>query len=509
MNIANFLQRSGRMYRDSYALALGSRGSATYGQLSSRAAKLAGTLLQKFNLTAGDRVAIIAKNVPEYLEIIYGCWHAGLIIVPINAKLHVNEYAFILKDSGARLCFLSEDLSFSFKSIDGSKLEKVFKLGTPTYDELFDYKEVQIASCDSDTIAWIFYTSGTTGQPKGAALTHRNLLAMCHCYFTDVDCEGVSEAILHVAPMSHGSGLYSLAHVMRGTVNVFPESGGFDVREVFNLISSWPNVVFFAAPTMIKRLVESEIRADTANLKTIIYGGGPMYLDDLKAGLKRFGAKFSQLYGQGETPMTITAMNERIHAANTHPRWESRMMSVGTPQSAVEVKVVGRSGAELEVGETGEIIVRGDTVMSGYWNNDLASKKSLRDGWLYTGDNGFFDEDGFLTLQGRSNDLIISGGSNIYPRELEELLLTHADISEVSVIGKPDPEWGETVVAYLVLVPGVELDTAGLDQFCIDNIARFKRPKHYRAVTELPKNNYGKVLKTCLREIETKRNDAS
>lgn len=162
------------MYRDSYALALGSRGSATYGQLSSRAAKLAGTLLQKFNLTAGDRVAIIAKNVPEYLEIIYGCWHAGLTIVPINAKLHVNEYAFILKDSGARLCFLSEDLSFSFKSIDGSKLEKVFKLGTPTYDELFDHKEVQIASCDSDTIAWIFYTSGTTGQPKGAALTHRD-----------------------------------------------------------------------------------------------------------------------------------------------------------------------------------------------------------------------------------------------------------------------------------------------------------------------------------------------
>ena len=184
-------------------------------------------------------------------------------------------------------------------------------------------------------------------------------------------------------------------------------------------------------------------------------------------------------------------------------------MSVGTPQSAVEVKVVNQSGAELKVGETGEIIVRGDTVMSGYWNNDYASEQTLRDGWLYTGDNGFFDEDGFLTLQGRSNDLIISGGTNIYPRELEELLVVHADVSEVSVIGKPDPEWGEAVVAYLVLARGVELDAAGLDQFCIDNIARFKRPKHYRVVTELPKNNYGKVLKTRLREIETNRNDVS
>ena len=497
------------MYRDSYALALGSKAIATYGQLSTRAAKLARTLLESLNLAAGDRVAIIAKNVPEYLEIIYGCWHAGLIIVPVNAKLHANEYSYILRDSGARLCFLSDDLSFSSKSIDGPDLEKVIKIGTPTYDELFECEEVQIASRHGDMIAWIFYTSGTTGQPKGAALTHRNLLAMCHCYFTDVDCEGVSKAILHVAPMSHGSGLYSLAHIMQGRVNVFPESGGFDVQEVFKLITSWPNVVFFAAPTMIKWLVESKIRADTDNLKTIIYGGGPMYLDDLKAGLKRFGAKFSQLYGQGETPMTITSMNERIHAENTHPRWESRMMSVGTPQSAVEVMVVNQSGAELEVGETGEIIVRGDTVMSGYWNNDYASEQTLRDGWLYTGDNGFFDEDGFLTLQGRSNDLIISGGTNIYPRELEELLIAHADVSEVSVIGKPDPEWGEAVVAYLVLARGVELDAAGLDQFCIDNIARFKRPKHYRVVTELPKNNYGKVLKTRLREIETNRNDVS
>ena len=207
--------------------------------------------------------------------------------------------------------------------------------------------------------------------------------------------------------------------------------------------------------------------------------------------------------------MTITAMSERIHADNTHPRWENRMKSVGTAQSAVEVKVVNQSGEELNAGETGEIIVRGDTVMSGYWNNDFASAETLKDGWLHTGDNGVFDDDGFLTLQGRSKDLIISGGTNIYPREIEELLVTHAGISEDSVIGRPDPEWGETVVAYLVLDPGAELNVGKLDQFCIDNIARFKRPKHYRAVTELPKTNYGKDLKTHLRKMENERHDVN
>jgi len=509
MNIANFLLRSGRMYRDSCALALGRRSVASYGQLSARAAKLAGALQSDPNLEVGDRVAIIAKNRPEYLEIIYGCWHAGLIVVPINSKLHVNELSFILEDSGAKLCFMSGDLSATSRYIKSSWLEKIIEIGTSDYIGLFEGKESQIVSCDKDEIAWIFYTSGTTGKPKGAALSHRNLLAMCHCYFTDVDCEGVSETMLHIAPMSHGSGLYSLAQIMRGRVNVFPESAGFDVNEVFSLIQSWPNVCFFAAPTMIKRLVDSDTEGDTVNLKTIIYGGGPMYLGDLKAGLKRFGAKFSQLYGQGETPMTITAMSERIHADNTHPRWENRMKSVGTAQSAVEVKVVNQSGEELNAGETGEIIVRGDTVMSGYWNNDFASAETLKDGWLHTGDNGVFDDDGFLTLQGRSKDLIISGGTNIYPREIEELLVTHAGISEVSVIGRPDPEWGETVVAYLVLAPGAELNVGKLDQFCIDNIARFKRPKHYRAVTELPKNNYGKVLKTHLRKMENERHDVN
>ena len=272
--------------------------------------------------------------------------------------------------------------------------------------------------------------------------------------------------------------------------------------EIYSLIGAWPHVVFFAAPTMIKRLLDHPGGEATENLKTILYGGGPMYLDDLLAGIERFGTKFAQLYGQGESPMTITALAAHVIAEREHPRWRERIASVGIAQSAVEVRTVDEAGAALPAGEIGEVIVRGETVMQGYWKNPTATAEALRSGWLHTGDLGCFDPDGFLSLKDRSKDVIISGGSNIYPRELEELLIQHPDIAEVSVVGRPDRQWGEVVVAYLVLRGAAELDAAALGEFCGERIARFKRPKHYRIVAALPKNNYGKVLKKTLREME-------
>ena len=200
--------------------------------------------------------------------------------------------------------------------------------------------------------------------------------------------------------------------------------------------------------------------------------------------------------------MTITALNSGVIADSNHPRWRARICSVGVAQSAVEVRTVDDTGASLACGEVGEVIVRGTTVMSGYWNNPAATAETLRGGWLHTGDLGSFDEEGFLTLKDRSKDLIISGGSNIYPREVEEVLLQHPDIVEVSVIGRPDRDWGESVVAYVVARQSVQLDTSAIDSFCAQRIARFKRPRHYRIVDTLPKNSYGKVLKKALRELE-------
>jgi long-chain acyl-CoA synthetase len=244
---------------------------------------------------------------------------------------------------------------------------------------------------------------------------------------------------------------------------------------------------------------------DTSNLKAIIYGGGPMYVEDCLAGLERFGFKMTQLYGQGESPMTITALNVSHHADNKHPRYLQRLASVGVAQSAVDVRVADDDGGSREAGVVGEILVRGASVMTGYWNNPEATAETIRDGWLHTGDYGVFDEDGFLTLKDRAKDLIISGGSNIYPREVEEVLLQHPSVSEVSVIGRRDREWGEVVVAYVVTAGDNDIDVESLDSHCRNEIARFKRPKHYYQLASLPKNNYGKVLKTELREIDQAR----
>lgn len=351
--------------------------------------------------------------------------------------------------------------------------------------------------------AWLFYTSGTTGRPKGATLTQRNLLMASLSYFADIDPVRPQDGILHAAPLSHGSGLYGLPHVAKGAVSVIPESGGVDGAEVAALLGHWPGLSFFAAPTMIKLLTDHPaIRdGDLARLKTIIYGGAPMYLADLEEALGVFGPRFAQIYGQGESPMTITALSQADHADRSHPRWRERLQSVGVARTDVEVRVVDDSGREVPVGEIGEVVVRGDVVMAGYWRQPEATAESIRDGWLHTGDLGSFDDDGYLTLRDRSKDLIISGGMNIYPREVEEALLRHPGVAAVAVVSRPDPTWGEAVVAFVVTEPGAEpVAAADLDRTCLEHIARIKRPKDYRFVERLPTNNYGKVVKRELRD---------
>ena len=350
-----------------------------------------------------------------------------------------------------------------------------------------------------EDLAWLFYTSGTTGNPKGVMETHRNLLGMTSCYFSDVDPVEPDDAIVYAAPMSHGAGLYNFAHVLKAARHVVPASGGFDPAELCELAEKVGRLSFFAAPTMVKRLVEHVVAtgADPGGFKTIVYGGGPMYVEDIRKGLEVMGNQFVQIYGQGECPMTITALSRQQLGDREHPRWWLRLASVGIAQSLVEVRIAGEDGNTLPTGETGEILVRGDIVMAGYWRDPEATAKTLRDGWLWTGDIGSLDEEGFLTLKDRSKDVIISGGSNIYPREVEEVLLKHPAVREVSVVGRPDPEWGEVVVAFVV-AERVTRET--LDSLCLEHIARFKRPKEYCFVDSLPKNNYGKVLKTELRQ---------
>jgi long-chain acyl-CoA synthetase len=499
MNLAHWLSRAGHAIPDAPAIGFGAKTVYNYRALSLRAAKLAGGLLV-LGLKRGDRVAIISKNQPDYVAIMFGIMHAGLSGVPANAKLHGAELGYILEHSGARVCFVSEDMEAEVAAHAPASLEKMIRIKGADYERLLQADPVPVAEISSDALAWLFYTSGTTGRPKGAMLTHRNLNWASHAYLSEVDETNQGDPILHAAPMSHGSGMYIMPHVAKGGVNVVPESGSFDPQEIFALIEKWPRMSMFAAPTMIKRLVDSDSDCKAENIRTFVWGGAPMYVEDIRRALDRFGPKLAQIYGQGESPMTITKLSKQEVANSAHPRWLDRIASAGTPYSCLEVRVGDAKDDPLPAGEIGEILCRGDIVMAGYWKNEEATAKTLANGWLHTGDVGAFDEDGYLTLKDRSKDLIISGGSNIYPREVEEILLKHENVREVSVIGRPDAEWGEIVVAYVVGGAGEK----ELDALCLSNIARFKRPKHYVFVEALPKNNYGKILKTELRERDAK-----
>jgi len=505
MNLANLLARAADTSPEAPALALGDAVVATYADHADRSARLAGALTGALGLNTGDRVAIAMKNAPEYSEIMFGAWHAGLATVPMNARLHPREFAYILENSGARICFVSEDMADGIAEAakDVPSLEHIVIAGSARYRELASAAHAPIADVAADDLAWLFYTSGTTGRPKGAMLTHKNLRAMNDAYFANVDEIAGEDCIIHAAPYSHGSGLYMLPHVERGACQVIPASGGFDPDEVFALLHEWKGVTFFFAPTMVTRLINAPglAAADTSNLKTIVYGGAPMYAEDCRKALDLLGPKLVQIYGQGESPMTITSLSRAVHTDVGHPRYHARLASVGPAQKGVEVRIADEDDNDLPLGEIGEILVRGDVVMKGYWQNEAATAESLRGGWLHTGDMGAMDEDGFLTLKDRSKDVIISGGSNVYPREVEEILLRHDGVLECSVIGRPHADWGEEIVAFVVPKPGADVREADLDTLCLEHIARFKRPKAYRMIDALPKNNYGKVLKTELRSL--------
>ncbi len=501
MNLALWLERAGKSHGDRPAIGFGERVLHDYAAFAERTARLAGTLTGKFGLKPGDRVVIAAKNCPEYLEILYAIWHAGLAAVPANAKLHAAELGYILEHSGARVCFASPGIDTAIASHAPKSLERMIAVGDTDYQSLLQAEPMALVPREPNDLAWLFYTSGTTGRPKGAMLTHRVLSAMSHAYVSEVDQVMPGDPILHAAPMSHGSGLYIMAHVMRMGVNVVPQSGGFEPEEIFSAARRWPRLSMFGAPTMIKRLVDSGSAGPVENFRTIVWGGAPMYVEDTLRALDRFGPRLAQIYGQGESPMTITHLSKEHIANRDHPRWLDRLASAGKPYACLDVMVADQDDRAVAIGESGEILCRGDVVMPGYWQNPEANAISMRGGWLHTGDVGAFDRDGYLTLKDRSKDVIISGGSNIYPREVEEILLKHDKVREVSVIGRPDREWGEVVVAYVV----GEAKPADLDALCLQSIARFKRPKDYVFIEALPKNNYGKILKTELRAQDAAR----
>ncbi|MDB5451977.1 MAG: AMP-dependent synthetase [Caulobacteraceae bacterium] len=501
MNLAEWLARTARVMPGAPALLTGERLDQDYAGFARRAASLAAGLIGQHGVAPGDRVAILAANSSAYLELMYAAWFAGAAVTPINYKLHPKEAAWIVADCAAKVLVTTPETAAAIAPLVDAAVTRILETGGLDLAALYAADPLpEPLSREAGDLAWLFYTSGTTGRPKGAMLSHANLAAMSFSYLADVDEVLSTDAALYAAPMSHGAGLYNFMHVLRGARHLTPASGGFDAAEILELGHTAGGLSMFAAPTMVRRLVEEAERtgASGEGLRTIVYGGGPMYLADIERAVAVLGPRFVQIYGQGETPMTIGRLPRGLVADRSHPRWRERLASVGLAHSCVEVRIVDDDGRALPPGEAGEVAVKGSSVMLGYWQNPDATAHAIRGGWLHTGDVGVLDEDGFLTLKDRSRDVIISGGSNIYPREVEEVLLAHPKVREAAVLGRPDAEWGEVVVAYVVGAA----TAAELGAHCLEHIARFKRPKDFVTIAELPKNNYGKVLKTALRELD-------
>jgi len=509
MNLGTLFTKSARTYPERAAIVYGDN-SLTYREANERINRVANAF-RSLGINKGQNVAILLHNCPEFLEVLFACFKAGIGTVPINFRLHPKECRYIIDHSEAVAVVLGDDFKDSIYTLKSGmpNVRHYISINQPSkgvlyYEDFIKKHSTNFLDVETDRgdLAWLFYTSGTTGQPKGAMLTHHVLMSMTMNFFADMIPLSSNDVILHAAPLSHGSGLYSIPNVAKGAANAILGSKTFDPKEVFETIERRRVTNIFMAPTMIKRLVTStEIdKYDLSSLRCIHYGGAPIYVEDLKAAVKRLGQIFVQLFGQAESPMTISYLPKEEHILEGTPDQMERLKSAGIPRTDVEVKIVDENDKDLPPGVMGEIVVRGEVVMKGYWKNPHATKDTLRGGWLHTGDLGMMDEKGYIFILDRAKDMIISGGENIYSREIEDVILRHPAVHEVAVIGIPDENWGEAVKALIVVKPGQEITEEEIINFCKQNISSYKKPKSVDFIDEIPKNPYGKILKRELRE---------
>ena len=512
MNLAYLLTRTASRHGDRIATYYGET-TQTYATLDLRVSQLADSL-QRLGVPKGGRIGIVCNLEPRGLECLLGPLRAGMVLVPMNPKLHATEHAYILRNCEASVLLCGSSYTGGFLEIREQLPADMhiiaFDAKPAGLTEVLDYDEfigggrVSVEDCQvsEDDLAWLFYTSGTTGYPKGAMLTHRNLLTMVQMQMLDVTPVQASDRLAYVAPVSHPSGLMAFQHIARGAGHVFPTYQSFSAAGYFEVVERYRVTTTFMVPTMIQLLLEepSRDRYDLSSLHSIVYGGAPMYVDRLREAIEVFGPIFVQIFAQGEAPMACTVLRKDEHAVDSNLAVQ-RLGSAGRECTSVEVRAVDERGQVLPANQTGEIVVRGDLVMKGYWRNPDATAQALRNGWLYTGDIGYFDAEGYLFITDRSKDVIITGGYNVYPREIEEILYQHNAVREASVFGVVDSKWGERIVAALALREGQSLTVDELIQYCRRHLAGYKKPSDVHFLSELPKSGYGKILKRELRQL--------
>ncbi|MEX0729395.1 MAG: AMP-binding protein [Aquisalimonadaceae bacterium] len=498
-------------YRHHVALVFG-EVTYSYGHLDRRVNQLANGL-RDGHVKTGDRVAVLLNNSVESVETVLAASKAAFVHVALNARHTPEEQAGILRDCGATTLIVGaefrgmmerlRELAPALRSIIGVGWEAPGVVG---YDTLLA-QSADTTPCveiDDGAVSRIAYTSGTTGKPKGIVYTYARYSQRINNFFAALEYRlDVEDSIIHVGPLSHAAGNYLIPYYLRGARNIVAPR--FDPATMLELIERERVTHLFLVPMMLTRLLDhldsSERRYDLSSLRRINYGTAPTPEGDLRRGIRRFGPIFRQHLGMSECPQPLTVLYPREHVLEGDPKLVRRLASCGRPTVNVDITIRDDKGGELPGGEIGEIAIAAQGIGDvAYWNRPDLRAEVVRDGWFYTGDRGWFDDDGYLFIAGRNKDMIISGGFNIYSREVEVALECHAEVFEAAVIGVPDPEWGESVVAFVVPRQGSRPSEADIIAHCREHIASYKKPRHVRFLEALPRNNAGKLDRQALRD---------
>jgi acyl-CoA synthetase (AMP-forming)/AMP-acid ligase II len=448
-------------------------------------------------------------------ESMFACFRLGAVWVPTNFRQTPDEVAYLAQASGAAAMICHRDFPEHAQAVRDALpgLRFVVSIGGADFGEDYDGlvgrhagQPAPTAMVEHDDPCWFFFTSGTTGRPKAAVLTHGQMAFVITNHLCDL-MPGTThqDASLVVAPLSHGAGVHGLVQVARAVKTVLLSGDRFDVDEAWALVERWRVTNLFTVPTIVKLLTEhpSVDAHDHSSLRYVIYAGAPMYREDQKHALKKLGKVLVQYFGLGEVTGNITVLPPALHEPEDGP--DVKVGTCGYERTGMQVSIQDDQGNEVPAGATGEICVCGPAVFAGYYQNPEANRKAFRNGWFRTGDLGHMDREGFVYITGRASDMYISGGSNIYPREIEEKILTHPAVAEVAVLGVPDRTWGEVGVAVCALRPGAALDERELLAWMDGRLARYKLPRRVFFWEALPKSAYGKITKKNIRaELEAK-----
>jgi fatty-acyl-CoA synthase len=504
MNLAHLMRQCARRHAGAVGLVWG-EATWTWAELDRRVDAMAAALAT-LGVAKGDRVLVQSKNCNQMFEAMFACFRLGVIYVPTNFRQTPEEVAFLARASGATAMICHRAFPDHAAAVPGMRF--IISIGVSAFGEDYDAivarhegQSAPTAAVEHDDPCWFFFTSGTTGRPKAAVLTHGQMAFVVNNHLADL-MPGTThrDASLVVAPLSHGAGIHQLVQVARCVKTILLASDRLDIDEAWSLIEQWRVTNLFTVPTIVKMMTEHPAvdRHDHSSLRYVIYAGAPMYREDQKFALAKLGPVLVQYFGLGEVTGNITVFPPDLHEAEDGP--SARIGTCGYERTGMQVSIQDDSGHERGPDETGEICVCGVAVFAGYYDNSEANAKAFRDGWFRTGDLGHLDAEGFLYITGRASDMYISGGSNVYPREIEEKVLKHPAIAEAAILGVPDRVWGEVGVAVCVLRNAAELDEGELLAWLEGQVTRYKMPKRIFFWDELPKSGYGKITKKLIRE---------